>query len=111
MDNINEYIDRITNLAKRNKELNTQLKNLVGRYSNIQKQNEKYHELLTRFAETKKPKDSRTEPPKADKKVQHFRTVSLLYIAIRGFEELNISESKSDHIVLRDEKTIAIKKI
>ncbi|MFO8001714.1 MAG: adenylate/guanylate cyclase domain-containing protein [Marinilabilia sp.] len=111
MDNINAYIDRITNLANRNKELNNQLQDLVGRYSIIQKQNEKYNELLARFSGIK---DISTAEPgllKPEKKVEHIRRVSILYIAISGFEKLPERKDKSELIDVLDEIYMAIGQI
>jgi adenylate cyclase len=108
MDNIHEYINRITSLAKRNKELNDILQNLVGRYFSLYKQNEKYYELLTKFSDTReKTKDQETNK-KTEKKVEHLRTVSLLYISVSGFENLYKIKDKSGLIDILDEIYIAI---
>ncbi len=112
MKNINDYITRITHLANRNKELNSQLQNLVGRYSMIQKQNEKFNELLTRFNETGEiPSREAAYHKKPEKKVEHLRTVSLLYISVSGFDQLLQMEDKSELIDILDEIFILIDKV
>lgn len=111
MNNTNAYIDRITTLANRNKELNTQLKTLVNRYSAIQKQNDKYNDLLTRFSEKDDIRPQKDIPKKPEKKVEHLRTVSILYLSITGFEELYKIEDKSEHIDILDEIYISVAKI
>lgn len=111
MDNINAYIERITNLANRNKDLNNKLQQLVGRYSVIQEQNEKYNELLTRFSSLKDIKAPGGDPLKPQKKVHHIRTVSILYVSIAGFEQLPQMTDKSGLIDVLDEIYIAIDKI
>jgi adenylate cyclase len=111
MNNINDYITRITHLANRNKELNSQLQNLVGRYSLIQQQNEKFNELLTRFNETGEIPSRDAYHKKPGKKVEHLRTVSLLYISVGGFDQLSQMDEKSDLIDILDEIYIAIDKI
>lgn len=111
MDNINEYINRITHLANRNKELNAQLHNLVGRYSQIQQQNDKFNELLTRFNETGEAPSRNIIPRKQGKKVEHLRTVSLLYISVGGFENLSQMQDQSGLIDILDEIYISIDKV
>ncbi len=111
MDSINDYINRITHLANRNKELNAQLQNLVGRYSQIQKQNDKFNQLLTRFNETGEAPSRDLILQKQGKKVEHLRTVSLLYISISGFENLPLQEDQSGLIDILDEIYISIDKV
>jgi class 3 adenylate cyclase len=111
MDNINNYIDRITHLANRNKALNAQLQNLVGRYSQIQQQNEKFNQLLTRFNETGETQSRDMLLQKQGKKVEHLRTVSLLYISIGGFENFPEVQEQSELIDILDEIYIAIDKV
>ena len=111
MDKINSYIERITTLANRNKGLNSQLQELVGRYSVIQKQNEKYNELLTRFSTLNDLAGAEGPPQKTQKKVRHIRTVSILYISVSGFEELPQINNKSEFIDVLDEIYIVIGQI
>jgi adenylate cyclase len=110
MDNINEYISRITKLANRNQELSSKLQSLVSRYSNIQDQDQKYNELLARFSGTEETTGS-TAPQKPQKKVEHLRTVSLLYLSISGFEALHKVTEKSLIIDSLDEIYMSIDKI
>jgi adenylate cyclase len=112
MDNINDYITRITHLANRNKELNSQLQNLVGRYSMIQKQNENFNNLLNRFNQTGEiPSQEAAYHKKPEKKVEHLRTVSLLYISVGGFDQLAQMEDKSELIDILDEIYISIDQV
>jgi class 3 adenylate cyclase len=111
MDNIHEYISRITNLANRNKELNHQLQSLVGKYSVIQKQNDKFNQLLTRFSDAKPIDTKDLFEKKPEKKVEHLRTVSLLYVSISGFEELSKVPDISGMIDVLDEIYISIDKV
>jgi adenylate cyclase len=111
MNDTSSYINRITKLANRNKELNTQLQKLVNRYSNIQTQNDKYNKLLSRFSDTRETTSSDTPPLKAEKKVEHLRTVSLLYVTIAGFEELYKINDTSWIIDILDEIYISVDKI
>ncbi len=86
MESIEDYILRITKLANRNKELNDQLQGLVGRYEIIQKQNEKYLNLLSEYSYEEI--EERLKMP-SKKRVKRFKMVSVLYATIRGFERLN----------------------
>jgi len=85
MESIEDYILRITKLANRNKELNDQLQGLVGRYEIIQKQNEKYLNLLSEYSYEEI--EERLKLP-SKKRVKRFKMVSVLYATIKGFERL-----------------------
>ena len=85
MESIEDYILRITKLANRNKELNDQLHGLVSRYELIQRQNEKYLNLLSEFS-YEEIEDRLRVPTK--RRVKRFKMVSLLYATIIGFREL-----------------------
>ncbi len=111
MDNTHDYIHRITTLANRNKELSSQLHKLVNRYSIVQKQNEKYNSLLSQFSDTGETSSRDLMPAKSKKKVEHLRTVSLLHVSIRGFEQLHKMTDKSGLIDTLDEIYISIGKI
>lgn len=84
MDNIELYISRISKLANRNKELNREMNEIVGRYNFIQKQNDKYLDLLSNFSFEA---DDEKKSPR--KKIHRFKRASLLYASIEGFEKLN----------------------
>ncbi len=84
MDNIELYIERISKLANRNKELNQEMNEIVSRYNFIQKQNDKYLNLLSNFsfeADEKKIKPRR--------KIRRFKRASILYASIEGFHKLS----------------------
>ncbi|NPA37606.1 MAG: HD domain-containing protein [Chlorobi bacterium] len=87
MESIEDYILRITRLANRNKELNEQLQGLVGRYELLQKQNEKYLNLLSEhsFEDIEK----RLKGLKTKEKLKKFKMVSVLFANFHGFEELS----------------------
>ena len=84
MDNIELYISRISKLANRNKELNREMNEIVNRYNFIQKQNDKYLDLLSNFSF-----DSDQEKKTPRKKIHRFKRASLLYASIEGFHKLS----------------------
>ncbi|WP_430809394.1 MULTISPECIES: adenylate/guanylate cyclase domain-containing protein [unclassified Carboxylicivirga] len=86
MESIEDYILRITKLANRNKELNDQLQGLVGRYEIIQKQNEKYLNLLSEYSYEEI--EERLKMP-SKKRVKRFKMVSVLYATVKGFDRIN----------------------
>ncbi|MBI9060603.1 MAG: HD domain-containing protein [Marinilabiliaceae bacterium] len=104
MESIEEYIIRITRLANRNKELNEQLQTLVGRYEIIQKQNEKYLNLLSEYSFEEI--EERLRMP-AKRRVRRFRMVSVLYATMRGFDQLNKVEHPQDQVDALDELYLA----
>ncbi len=85
MESIEDYILRITRLANRSKDLNEQLQGLVGRYELLQRQNEKYLNLLSEhsFEEI----EARLKSP--EQKMKKFKMASVLFANIHGFDELN----------------------
>ena len=85
MESIKDYISRITKLANRNKELNEQLKGLVGRYELLQRQNEKYLNLLSEHSFD----EIESELKGHKKRLKKFEMVSVLFANIHGFEKLN----------------------
>jgi len=84
MDNIELYIDRISKLANRNKELNREMNEIVSRYNFIQKQNDKYLDLLANFSFEDDEKKIRPR-----QKIRRFKRASLLYASIEGFHKLS----------------------
>jgi len=100
MESIEDYILRITKLANRNKELNDQLQGLVGRYEIIQKQNEKYLNLLSEYSYEEI--EERLKLP-TKKRVKRFKMVSVLYATIKGFEELSEQPHSQELIDKLDE--------
>jgi len=92
MDNIELYISRISKLANRNKELNREMNEIVGRYNFIQKQNDKYLNLLSNFSF----EDEYVKKPR--KKIHRFKRASLLYASIEGFEKLS-GHSRAEHLM------------
>ncbi len=93
MDNVDLYIDRITKLANRNKELNREMNEIVGRYNFIQKQNDKYLRLLSSFSF-----DEGDEKKVLRKKIRRFKRASLLYASIEGFHKLG-DHPKAEHLI------------
>lgn len=86
MEGIENYISRITKLANRNKELNDQLQGWMGWYEDIQRQNEKYHNLLSQYSD----EDIESQLKKTrTRKVKRFKMVSVLYATIEGFRNIN----------------------
>jgi len=104
MESIQEYILRITRLANRNKELNEQLQDLVGRYEIIQKQNEKYLNLLSEYSFEEI--EERLRIP-AKRRVKRFKMVSVLYATMRGFDRLREIEHPQDQVDALDELYLA----
>ncbi len=92
--NIEEYINRISKLANRNKELHQQMKEIVSRYNFIQSQNDKYLSMLSDFSfETDvEHKVSRR------KNIRRFKRASILYASIEGFHKLG-SHSKAEVLI------------
>ncbi|TLX75172.1 HD domain-containing protein [Labilibacter sediminis] len=85
MDNIELYIDRISRLANRNKELHKEMNEIVGRYNFIQKQNDKYLNLLSNF--TFESDFIKKVAPRH--KIKRFKRASLLYASVEGFNKLS----------------------
>ncbi|MCT4587731.1 MAG: HD domain-containing protein [Carboxylicivirga sp.] len=104
MESIEDYILRITKLANRNKELNDQLQGLVGRYEIIQKQNEKYLNLLSEYSYEEI--EERLKIP-SKKRVKRFKMVSVLYATIRGFDRINNHDHAQELIDALDELYLA----
>lgn len=106
MENIGEYISRITRLANRNKQLNEQLQDIVGRYEVIQDQNNRYQSLLSEYSlgEVDKQEVGR-------KKTHRYPMVSLMYITFRGFRNLNKHSKATELVDLLDELHMIINDI
>jgi len=85
MESIEDYILRITKLANRNKELNEQLHGLVSRYEIIQRQNEKYLNLLSEHSYEEL--EEKLKSPK--QKLKKFKMASVLFANFHGFDELS----------------------
>ncbi|MFT3740065.1 MAG: adenylate/guanylate cyclase domain-containing protein [Breznakibacter sp.] len=98
MENINDYISRITKLANRNQELNQQIKELIGRYEGIQEQSNRYHNLLQLYApeEIGRKKMGR-------RNMRRIPMVSLLYVSVRGFSKLHDHPKSTDLVDMLDE--------
>jgi len=93
MEKIDDYIQRITRLANRNEKINVQLQELVGRYESIQEKNNLYKNLSEEYTE-----DEGLEESSSKRKTRRFRMVSLLYVVIRGFRDLQ-EHPKSEELV------------
>lgn len=84
MNNIDEYLLGMMNLAKRNEKLAKHLKELVGKYEEFSLQNEQYDLLLKKYGF----EGSIAKPIATHKKTKRFKMVSLLYISVGCFEKL-----------------------
>ncbi|ASB51156.1 adenylate/guanylate cyclase domain-containing protein [Alkalitalea saponilacus] len=106
MEEPESYIDRIQRLANRNKELKSQLDDLVARFSAIETQNKSYQDALSKFSldAEKKPKDAR-------KHAKRLRMVSLIYVSVRGFHKLYKFDDPAPMIDLLDELYLALDEI
>ncbi len=100
MEGIDNYISRITKLANRNKELNDQLQGWMGWYEDIQRQNEKYHNLLAEYSDEDIESQLQKTPTR---KVKRFKMVSVLYATIEGFRNLNGHPKAQDLVDALDE--------
>ncbi|MBN2165329.1 MAG: HD domain-containing protein [Marinilabiliaceae bacterium] len=106
MENIGEYISRITRLANRNKQLNEQLQDLVGRYEVIQDQNNRYQSLLNEYSMGEA--DQQTV---GRKKMTRYPMVSMMFITIRGFRNLYNHPKATELVDLLDELHMLINDI
>ena len=98
MDNITDYITRITRLASRNNQLDTQLKQLVSRYESIQDQNNRYQDLMKEFAP-----DEGAKVGVGRREIQRYPMVSLMFVSVRGFHKLAGHPKAVELIDLLDE--------
>ena len=77
------YLERITRLAGRNKELKTKFKELVSRYKSIENQNERYEEMIQKYSLELSQK---SQTPK--KLAKRLRMISVMYLTVKGFDRL-----------------------
>lgn len=106
MDNISEYISRITRLASRNNQLNDQLKDLVSRYENIKEQNNRYQDLLKEYTT-----EDAARIAIGKREMQRFPMVSLMFVSFRGFHKLNDHPRAIEMVDLLDELHMTINDI
>jgi len=97
------YLERITRLAGRNKELKARLKDMVNRYSAIESQNERYEEMIQKYTlelshKSKKPKQL----------AKRLRMVSVLWVSVKGFDRLYTLDEPGPLIDQLDELYIAL---
>lgn len=85
-------------MANRNKQLNEQLQELVGRYESMQEQNNRYQNLLKEY--TTEEVESKAV---GKRRLKRFRMVSLVYVSIRGFRNLNGHPRAEELVDLLDE--------
>ncbi len=100
------YIDRMQRLARHNTELRNQLKNLVTRFTSIERQNQEYQETLNKFLSEsdKKLKDARRHS-------RRIHTVSVIYVSVKGFERLYKTDNPAPLIDMLDELYLALENI
>jgi class 3 adenylate cyclase/predicted metal-dependent HD superfamily phosphohydrolase len=97
------YIDRIQRLASHNKELKNQLEEMVKRFVNVENQNQVFQEALLRFAPEldMSSKENR-------QLIKRLKTVSILYVSVKGFERLYQLEHPEVMVDLLDELNLAL---
>lgn len=84
METIEDYLERMKNLAQRNEDLSKHLKELVGKYEEFSAQSEQYNQLLQKYGF----ENLFVAPPVAPQKIKRFKMASLLYITVSGFDKL-----------------------
>ena len=103
MDEPESYIHRIQRLAFHNKELKNQLEDLVRRFGKIESQNQNFQDALLRYAP--EMKISSRENRLLTKRL---KTVSILYVSVKGFERLYKLEHPEVMVDLLDELNMAL---
>jgi class 3 adenylate cyclase len=106
MEEISEFINRITRLANRNQQLNSQLQELVSRYQSIEAQNNRYQSLLSEYA----PEEGELKAT-GKRHLKRFPMVSLIYATFRGFKGLNTHVHAEELIDTLDELHLQIGQI
>ncbi len=97
-DNIDLYLDRISSLAHRNKTLIQQQEKIAQRYYFIQKQDDTYLNLVADHNLEQEERKARRLT-----KLKRFTKVSLLYVAINGFDKLLNQDNAEELIDKLDE--------
>ncbi len=106
MGTIEDYLDRMKNLAQRNEDLTTRLKELVGKYENFSAQREQYNQLLQLYG-----LENIVVAPSGVKKVKRFKMASLLYITVGGFDKLYNYENVHSIVDHLDALTLMIDEV
>ncbi|GAO31565.1 adenylate/guanylate cyclase domain-containing protein [Geofilum rubicundum] len=103
MNEPESYIDRIQRLASHNKELKSQLDEMVKRFVNVENQNQYFQEALLRYAPEldMSSKENR-------RLIKRLKTVSILYVSVKGFERLYQLEKPEVMVDLLDELNLAL---
>lgn len=98
METIEDYLTRMKNLARRNAELHSHLTELVGKYEEFHEQNQQYQHLLHEYG-----MEHEVVPPLVSRRsLKRFKMVSLLFVAIHGFERLGHNPRAQEWIDLLD---------
>ncbi|MDR2928002.1 MAG: HD domain-containing protein [Cytophagaceae bacterium] len=106
MENKKGYLERITRLAGRNKDLKNQLKDLIDRYMAVEGQNEQYEEMIQKYS------DELSKKSKTPKQLaKRLRMVSVLYVSVKGFDRLYTLENPDLWVDLLDELYISLDEI
>ena len=92
------YLERITRLAGRNKELKAKFKELVNRYKSIENQNERYEEMIQKYSYELSQKTQSTK-----KLAKRLRMISVMYVTVKGFDRLYLLEDPETLIDQLDE--------
>ena len=103
MEESKGYLERITRLAGRNKELKSRLNEMINRFSDIENQNERYEEMVQKYSLELAQK---SKTPKQIAK--RLRMVSVLYVSVKGFDRLYTLEDPGPLIDQLDELYLAI---
>lgn len=106
MDEPESYIERIQRLATQNKELREQLDEMVKRFNNVESVNQHYQEALLKYSPEEVLSDK-----KSRKKAKRLKTVSILFVTMKGFEELYKHKDPAAMIDLLDDLVMALEDI
>jgi len=106
MENNKGYLERITRLAGRNKDLKAKFKELVNRYKSIENQNERYEEMIQKYSHELSQK---SHTPK--KLAKRLRMISVMYLSVKGFDRLYTLEEPGPLIDQLDELYFLLEEI
>src|SRR5690606_23127389 len=103
MNEPESYIDRLQRLATHNKELKHQLEEMVKRFANVESKNHFFQEALLRYSPEldMSSKENR-------QLIKRLKTVSILYVSVKGFERLYQLEHPEVMVDLLDELNLAL---
>lgn len=85
MSESESYIERIQRLASHNQELRDQLEQMLQRFAGMDMQSQHFKEALLRYSPEMKGRKNRKE---LRNRARQLRTVSILFVAVKGFDRL-----------------------